>query len=75
METSFSDNEVVGKYAGTEKPAAAMAYVIMQNDFPAAVFSDQDAAQQYVDRQPKKDINGRDFFWRVYSFKLNGSAP
>jgi hypothetical protein len=51
-------------------------YVVMGNDFPDAVFSTQDAADDYVARRKLEDNpSGDGWFrrvhWRHYNFELD----
>ena len=48
-------------------------YVVMSNDFPDAVFSDERKADAYVEkkRQERKPGFGRPIFWRWYDFHLD----
>ena len=47
-------------------------YVVMSNDFPAAVFSTKRAAEDYCAAQRAKELQERPIYWRVYTFDLQG---
>lgn len=51
------------------------AYVVSQNDFPAAVFSSWPKAEKFIQRQPKHDINRRPIYWRVSKFTIDEGEP
>lgn len=44
--------------------------VVMQNDYPAAVFENADDAAQFCERQPQKSINGHPLYWKSYTFEV-----
>lgn len=45
-------------------------YVIMKNDYPAAVFSDGVEAANFAAAQPKEH-DQMPIYWKVYQFTLN----
>lgn len=50
-------------------------FVVMGNDYPAAVFSDIGAAEAYCNRRSKENKDGYTrVYWRVYDFDLNKTA-
>lgn len=56
-------------------------WVVMSNDYPDAVFSNEAAAQAYCWQKTKeneKDMvtgNSRKIYWRAYDFVLNKHVP
>lgn len=52
-------------------------FVVMGNDFPAAVFDNEETAEAYVDFIKSEDRPikpSRRIHWRVYAFDLNKGA-
>ena len=52
-------------------------YVIMTNDYPAAVFDDEAAAERYCDAKMKEQqarASRTGISWRCYGFELNDTA-
>lgn len=55
----------------------AQVFVVMSNDFPDCVFSDETAANAFVDRENKLDTQRfphRRVFWKVHPFQLDEKA-
>ncbi len=52
-------------------------YVVMGNDFPAAVFANEQDAQQHCEQESSKNERRKQdgygaIYWRVYPFALQG---
>jgi len=73
---SISDLEERSGYKERSSPGS-MAYVIISNDYPAAVLSSEEAADRFVDklRQEYKDagLTSR-VHWRSYEFKIGDTS-
>lgn len=51
-------------------------YVVMGNDYPAAVFATEEAAEAYcVAKRKEPRTSGIMIYWRVYEFALQGATP
>jgi len=56
-----------------------MIYVVMGNDYPAAVYDSESKAAAYCkeknDENKKRKVDGRGhIYWRAYGFPLNSGA-
>jgi len=52
-------------------------YVVMSNDYPSAVFSDEESADSFCaakNAEDKQEFPHRRVFWRAYSFDLDKEA-
>lgn len=47
-------------------------WVLMGNDYPAAVFSDEKLANEAMERKKRENGEQR-IYWRLYAFELNRS--
>jgi hypothetical protein len=58
----------------TGKRPPKKAYVVTQNGYPAAVFTNVDAAVMFAKRQPVRTAHGYAIDWRVSPFTMDDEA-
>jgi hypothetical protein len=49
--------------------------VVCCGDFPDSVHATERLAEEYVEGKPKKSESGRDLYWRIYEYEVQGRVP